>query len=80
MNIKLGIVDPCIHCGESTAMGYGNFVNRIPAESGWACPNCAGFVCDHCEEQIYLDTEHSIEDGRYHYECLPMTEDLREIY
>ena len=59
----------------------GKFVNRIPAEyedyetrefmEGYACAECAGFECDECDKQIYLDCETRVEfmdeDGNYHY-------------
>lgn len=39
--------DPCLECGESTVMGSGNFINRVPAFGygedmtyGWLCPVC----------------------------------------
>ena len=77
MTTKQAVIDPCTYCEESTAFGSGNFVNRIPADNGWACANCAGYECDHCEEQIYLDTDHSVDgEGHYHYECLPITEEI----
>ena len=75
MNFKLVIVDPCIHCGESTAMGYGNFVNRIPAENGWACPNCAGFVCEtHRLDKHYYNIgyNHALSNVRYIIESLQL--------
>jgi hypothetical protein len=63
-------LDPCIYCGESTAMGDGKFVNRIPADDGWACAECAGYECDECHQNIYLDTETRVDyeaNGVYHY-------------
>jgi hypothetical protein len=63
--------EDCIYCGESTAMGDGKFVNRISADDGWACAECAGYECDECHENIYLDCEVRVEyedsDGNYHY-------------
>ena len=66
----------------------GKFVNRIPAEYddyeareskyGYACAECAGFECDECEKQIYLDHEVRVEFvdeagkyryGNYHADC-----------
>jgi|694.fasta_scaffold91753_2 hypothetical protein len=64
------LLEPCIYCGESTAMGDGKFVNRIPADDGWACADCAGYECDECHENIYLDCEVRVDyekDGKYHY-------------
>jgi hypothetical protein len=74
------VQDPCVHCERSTAFGAGNglFVNRIPADDGWACAECSGFECDECGETIYLDCEIRVdyEDdneewhyGNYHEEC-----------
>ena len=38
------IIDPCVHCGESTAFGYGKFVNRLGWDDGWSCAECASPV------------------------------------
>ena len=65
--------DPCIYCKRSTAFGAGDglFVNRLPVDDDWACAECAGFECDECEKQIYLDCEIRVEftdeEGQYHY-------------
>lgn len=67
------VVDPCVYCGRSTAFGagFGLFVNRLPVDDDWSCAECAGFECDECEKQIYLDCEIRVEftdeDGKYHY-------------
>lgn len=74
------VVDPCIYCGESTAFGSGNFVNRISGSwmndageemEGWACAGCLGYECDECGEPIGLDEEirvdYTDENGKYHY-------------
>lgn len=67
------VVDPCVYCGRSTAFGSGNglFVNRIGVDDGWGCAECAGYECDECGEQIYLDCEIRVEytdaEGEYHY-------------
>lgn len=55
-------VDPCVHCGESTAFGSGRFVNRISSDCengnfGFACADCSGYDCDRCNKPIYLDCE-----------------------
>jgi hypothetical protein len=61
----------------------GKFVNRIGADriddqdeylDGYACAECAGFECDECGEQIYLDSEVRVEDAQghptnYHDKC-----------
>jgi len=66
-------IDPCVYCKESTAFGNGRFVNRIPSDDGYACAECAGYECDECNKQIYLDEEVSVEDDkgcwRYHQKC-----------
>lgn len=66
------VIDPCFHCGQSTAFGSGKFVNRIGYDSGWACAECSGYECDKCDQQIYLDTDVSdeFEWGHYHTWCL----------
>lgn len=66
------IIDPCFHCGQSTAWGSGNFVNRIGYDSGWSCAQCAGYECLVCDQTIYLDTDVSDEEewGHYHTWCL----------
>jgi hypothetical protein len=66
------VIDPCIYCQRSTAFnsGEGLFVNRISADDGWACAECAGYECDECHENIYLDCEVRVDyekDGKYHY-------------
>ena len=68
----MNTIDPCEICSESTAFGSGNFVNRIGYNDGWACADCAGYECDACDRQIYLDEDYDIDgDGHYHEECLP---------
>jgi len=79
------VKDPCIWCGESTAFGSGRFVNRIPSDrddeeatlDGWACAECAGYECDECGEQIYVDEEirvdHLDQYGNYHVDCYSRT-------
>lgn len=75
--------DPCVWCGHPTALGHGRFVNRIPAVTddadGYACAECAGYECDECGEQIYLDHEVRVDFtdpltglyryGNYHERC-----------
>jgi len=48
---------PCVSCGHDTAYGSGRFVNRIPADGGYICEECAeeiayrtpaGHVCREC--------------------------------
>jgi hypothetical protein len=63
--------DPCAWCGEPTAFGSGRFVNRIPVDDGWGCAECAGYECDECGGQIYLDTEvrvdYTDDTGKWHF-------------
>tara|TARA_B110000459_G_scaffold13591_1_gene13336 strand:- start:322 stop:612 length:291 start_codon:yes stop_codon:yes gene_type:complete len=66
-------IDPCEICGDSTAWGSGNFVNRLGWDEGWACAKCAGYECDACDKDIYLDEDHDIDgEGHYHFTCLPV--------
>jgi hypothetical protein len=68
---KPEIIDPCVHCGESTAFGFGNYVNRLGWDDGWSCAMCAGYECDLCDQNIYLDEDHNIDgEGHYHWACL----------
>jgi hypothetical protein len=64
-------LDPCIYCGEPTARGNPLNRDRIPADDGWACAECAGYECDECHQNIYIDTEtrveHEDDNGVYHY-------------
>jgi hypothetical protein len=67
----------CVHCWEPTERGSGKFVNRIPSDDGWSCAECAGYECDECHENIYLDCEVRVDYeegmvfhyGNYHEEC-----------
>ena len=64
------IGDYCIDCLQSTALGTGKFVNRLPGDrdvydgdkyignrSGWLCIDCNWFECDRCDEKIYCDED-----------------------
>jgi hypothetical protein len=75
--------DPCIDCGKPTlgvmTMADGSTVgigiNRLSYDDGWRCGECAGYECDACEKNIYLDEDITIDMGengnnRYHYDCL----------
>lgn len=66
--------EDCIYCGEPTSVGNPLNRDRIPADDGdkfgWACAECAGYECDECHQNIYLDTETRVdyeENGVYHY-------------
>jgi hypothetical protein len=86
MTTKQAVIDPCVHCGESTAFGFGNFVNRLGWDEGWSCAMCAGYECDACDKNIYLDEDWTLEpegyengdEGHYHWACLP--EVSREMF
>jgi hypothetical protein len=61
------VMDPCVECGQSTAFGFGRFVNRLWVDGdgehiGYQCIECLGsvFDCDRCDEPIPFD-EDSIE-------------------
>ena len=66
-------INPCVHCKTSTAFPHGKFLDRVPTDDGYACAMCAGYECDECSKQIYVDTEVSVEATggcfRYHAEC-----------
>jgi hypothetical protein len=47
----------CVYCAQDTSFGSGKFVNRLAHDDGYACAECAGYVCDRCDEQIYLDED-----------------------
>ena len=70
------VIDPCFHCGESTAFGFGKFVNRLgwieDDFNGYSCAECAGYICDVCDESIYLDEDRRWNDNlaHCHEECL----------
>lgn len=64
------VTDPCIYCQEPTAHGNPLNRDRIPSDDGWACAECAGYECNECNQNIYLDTETRVEyekDGIFHY-------------
>ena len=47
----------CVYCSQDTSFGSGKFVNRLPTDDGYSCAECAGYTCDRCNEQIYLDED-----------------------
>ena len=88
--------DPCLECGTPTlgvltmadgsTVGIG--VNRLGYSDpnkgidGWLCGSCAGYECDSCGENIFLDEDITIvdEEGcneKYHDDCL--TPELRAL-
>ena len=83
-HVEMSVIDPCVHCGESTVFGSGRFVNRIPADDGYACAECMALDCDRCDRPIPLDEDitaddcgmDEFEDGswRVHEECLTSDE------
>lgn len=42
------VLETCNECGCSVAFGSGNYVNRVPADDGWLCPECLAIECDEC--------------------------------
>ena len=84
--------DPCLDCGKPTlgilTMADGSTVgigiDRLSCDdgeqNGWRCGECAGYECDSCGKNIYLDMDITVvnENGyndKYHEECL--TPELR---
>ena len=82
--------DPCLECGKPTLgiltlddgstvgigmnrLSYSDFNNGI---DGWLCGECAGYECEACGENIYLDEDITIvlpphdHNAKYHYDCL----------
>ena len=85
MSISI-INDPCLECGKATlgvftasdgtTIGVG--MNRLSYDDGdrdgWLCGDCAGFECDECGENIYIDEDITVETEnygnlRFHDEC-----------
>lgn len=75
----------CVHCGKDTAAGSNRFDDRLPTDDGYACGYCAGYSCDRCERQIYLNADVTADecgggdefaDGAVHVceQCLTTTE------
>lgn len=75
----------CDECGRDTRFGSGLFVNRIPADVGYICPDCASLECDRCNEKIEVDEDILLDssfghaqalDGAYrvHEACLSVAE------
>lgn len=86
--------DPCLDCGTPTlkvmtasnGQTYGVGINRLFYDEGdregFRCGECAGYECDSCGKNIYLDEDITIEtelngNEKYHYECL--TPELRAL-
>lgn len=85
----------CVDCGTPTSGKYvladGNsieiginrlsYVDTNKGIDGWLCGECAGYECDSCGKNIYLDEDITIVQGeheanyKYHEECL--TPELR---
>jgi len=83
LRIKAPLEQCCDECGRDTRRGTGLFVNRLPADIGYICPDCSAIDCDRCEEKIALDEdirpwqlgleeENEFGDGAFfvHEECL----------
>jgi hypothetical protein len=88
--------DPCLDCGKPTlgiltmadgsTVGIGidrlGYIDSNQSIDGWLCGECAGYECDGCGKNIYLDMDITVEleedDGewpaghnyKYHEECL----------
>lgn len=75
--------DPCLDCGTPTlgvmTLGDGSTVgigiDRLSYDEGWRCGECAGYECDGCGKNIYLDMDITVvnENGfndKYHEKCL----------
>lgn len=83
----MSVIDPCVHCGESTVFGSGRFVNRIPADttledgttrSGYACAECLAIECETCGEPCDRDDmRYDMQDNLHCLECWDWLE-LRE--
>jgi len=63
------VIDPCVECGESTAPGFGRWVNRLIFDDGYKCIECLGsvFECDRCGKDIPFD-EDVVVEVQYDYE------------
>jgi len=66
--------DLCVECGCNTAFGSGNFVNRIPADSGevsgYLCAECQSAPCDECGKHT-LDWEFTGDGDLLCPDCAP---------
>lgn len=61
------ISDPCVHCGKSTSLGSGLYINRVPAltddADGYMCVVCQSAECESCKESV---SEYNItDDGEF---------------
>ena len=91
MKTKKAINDPCLDCGTPTlgiltmadgsTIGIG--ISRLEYDEGWRCGECAGFECDSCGKNIFLDEDITVQQGehganyKYHDDCL--TPELRKL-
>ena len=50
-------MDDCIECGHNTSFGSMKFVNRISADDGFLCAECAALTCDRCHNKIPIDED-----------------------
>jgi hypothetical protein len=78
------VMDPCVECGQSTAFGFGRFVNRLWVDGdgehiGYQCIECLGsvFDCDRCDEPIPFDEDSVLTVAVAHPTNHDLTEDLR---
>jgi len=44
-------IQPCEECGENTSPGSGKYVNRIPYNDGWLCPDCLNDIENEFEKE-----------------------------
>ena len=44
-------IQPCEECGENTSAGSGKYVNRIPYNDGWLCPDCLNDIENEFEKE-----------------------------
>lgn len=66
MSENTTVIDPCVECGESTAPGFGRWVNRLDVDGGWECIECLGsvFECDRCGKDIPFDEDTVVYYGK----------------
>jgi len=44
-------IQPCEECGDNTSPGSGKYVNRIPYNDGWLCPDCLNDIENEFEKE-----------------------------
>ena len=43
----------CVDCQRDTSFGSGLYVNRIPADDGYLCPECQEIECEACGDYTF---------------------------